>query len=222
MRFFRGGTQEEARRRMVEQQIRRRGVADESVLEAMRRVPRHEFVPSLHAGAAYSDCALPIGHGATISQPYIVARMTEALELRPGMRVLEVGTGSGYQAAVLAACGCRVFSVERVRALHEKAASRLESLGVPDVALRLGDGSRGWPEEAPFERIVVTAAAAAVPTPLWDQLAEGGLLVAPVGDEFVQTIRRYRKREGDVAIEDIEGARFVPLIEDPEPPAETS
>ena len=202
---------------MVESQIRRRGIRDQTVLDALSQVPRHQFVPFPHASAAYHDCALPIGHGATISQPYIVALMTDALELAPGMRVLEVGTGSGYQAAILATCGCRVYSVERVPALHQRAATTLDELGLGEISLMLGDGSRGWPDEAPFERVMITAAAPAVPTALWDQLAGGGVLVAPIGNDWVQTIRRYRKLEDDVKIEDIEGARFVPLIEDPEP-----
>ena len=200
---------------MVENQIRRRGISDELVLDAMRRVPREAFVPHEHVSAAYADCALPIGHGATISQPYIVASMTQALRVTPGTRILEVGTGSGYQAAVLAACGCAVFSVERVQALHERAAEVLRATGFGDVELRLGDGSRGWAEQAPFDRILITAAAPRLPPALADQLAEGGLLVAPVGDDWMQVIRRYSKEAGVLRGEDIEGARFVPLIEDP-------
>jgi len=206
---------DEQRRRMVDTQIRRRGISDELVLDAMRRVPRDAFVPESELSAAYADCALPIGHGATISQPYIVASMTQALCVGPDTRVLEIGTGSGYQAAVLAACGCSVFSVERVPALHERAARVLQSAGFASVELRLGDGTRGWPEEAPFDRILVTAAAPTVPVALGEQLAEGGLLVAPVGDQWLQVIRRYTKRGGVLTGEDIEGARFVPLIEDP-------
>lgn len=207
---------DEQREQMVETQIRRRGIADERVLTAMRRVPRHEFVPQSHASAAYSDGALPIGHGATISQPYIVAIMTYCLCIdRDGLRVLEVGTGSGYQAAVLAACGCDVYSIERVPSLHSRAEEDLRRTGYLDrVRLRLGDGSQGWPEEGPFDRIMITAAAPAVPTALAEQLAEGGLLVAPIGDVWLQMIRRYRRESGGLVGEDIEGARFVPLIED--------
>jgi protein-L-isoaspartate(D-aspartate) O-methyltransferase len=201
---------------MVERQIRRRGIADEAVLEAMGRVPRHAFVPAAQISHAYADCALPIGHGATISQPYIVAVMTDSLRIGEGMRVLEVGTGSGYQAAVLAACGCRVYSIERIPELHESAALALEKTGFGTVTLRLGDGSKGWPQEPPFDRIIVTAAAAVVPPALMEQLVEGGYLVAPVGDDWFQVIRRYRKDGNEVTAEDIEGARFVPLIEDPE------
>ncbi len=183
----------------------------------MNLVPRHAFIPDSQGGAAYADCALPIGYGATISQPYVVALMTAALHTTPGIRVLEVGTGSGYQAAVLAACGATVFSIERVPQLHERAARSLAETGFGSVALRLGDGSRGWPEEAPFDRIMVTAAAPAVPPALREQLGDEGILVAPIGDDWLQTVRRYRKRGAEVEVEDIEGVRFVPLIEDPEP-----
>jgi protein-L-isoaspartate(D-aspartate) O-methyltransferase len=201
---------------MVDRQIRRRGVSDERVLRAMSLVPRHAFVPDAHASTAYADCALPIGFGATISQPYVVALMTEALHTGPGLRVLEVGTGSGYQAAVLAACECDLFTIERVPELHARAARALGESGFQEVELRLGDGSRGWPEKAPFDRIMVTAAAPEVPAALFEQLADGGILVAPVGDEWLQTVRRYRKRGADIEVEDLEGVRFVPLIEDSE------
>jgi protein-L-isoaspartate(D-aspartate) O-methyltransferase len=218
---FRGRSDEvEVRRAMVERQIRARGISDPRVLEAMRTVPRHLFVPLVERDAACADCALPIGHGATISQPYIVALMTAALEIdRDGVRVLEVGTGSGYQAAVLAECGCEVWSVERVPELHAGAAGLLRSLGYADrVRLRLGDGSRGWPEEAPFEAVIVTAAAGAVPAALFEQVAPEGRIVAPVGGAWGQMIRRYRRRDGEWEETDIEGARFVPLVEDPRPP----
>jgi len=207
----------ELRRDMVETQIRRRGISDPRVLEAMLVVPRHEFVPESIRRAAYGDCALPIGHGATISQPYIVALMTTALHLdRQGLRVLEVGTGSGYQAAVLAECGCEVFTIERIPELHARASEVLRLRGYEDrVHLRLGDGSRGWPEEAPFDRVIVTAAAGAVPPPLLEQTETGGQLVAPVGSTRGQVIRRYRRRNGEWKTNDIEGALFVPLIEDP-------
>lgn len=216
MGFLTGRAYDEQRQRMVDRQIRRRGISDERVLEAMHRVPRHAFVPESQSDTAYADCALPIGFGATISQPYIVALMTEALRTQSALRVLEVGTGSGYQAAVLASCGCRVYTVERVPELHERATHILRDTGFPEVRLRLGDGSRGWPEEAPFDRIMVTAAAAAVPTALRDQLVEEGILVAPIGDDWLQVVRRYRKHGGEFEAEDLEGARFVPLIQDKE------
>ena len=217
MGFLSARSHERQRREMVDRQIRRRGISDEAVLRAMNLVPRHAFVPDSQARAAYADCALPIGYGATISQPYVVALMTAALRTAPGLRVLEVGTGSGYQAAILAACGTTVFSIERVPQLLERAARSLAETGFGSVSLRLGDGSRGWPEEAPFDRILVTAAAPAVPTALREQIGDGGILVAPVGDDRSQTVRRYRKRGAEFEVEDLEGVRFVPLIEDPEP-----
>ena len=207
----------ELRRDMVETQIRRRGISDLRVLEAMLAVPRHEFVPDSVRHAAYRDCALPIGHGATISQPYIVALMTTSLHIdRRGLRVLEVGTGSGYQAAVLAECGCEVYSIERVPALHARATEVLREQGYGDrIHLRLADGSRGRPEEAPFDRVIVTAAADAVPPALLEQTDAGGQLIAPVGSTRGQVIRRYRRRNDEWRTTDIEGALFVPLIEDP-------
>ena len=210
----RGGTDPaERRRRMVERQIRRRGVRDERVLSAMEEVPRHLFVRPGDRSRAYRDSALPIGHDQTISQPYIVARMTELLEPDEGLRALEVGTGSGYQSAVLAACGLEVYSVERIEALSERARETLLQAGYADrVHLRVGDGSRGWPEEAPFDRIVITAGAEELPDAVRDQLADGGVAVAPVGGRTTQRIRRYR-REGDrFREEEFEAARFVPLI----------
>lgn len=217
MGFLSARSHERQRREMVDRQIRRRGISDEAVLRAMNLVPRHAFVPDSQARAAYADCALPIGHGATISQPYVVALMTAALRTAPGLRVLEVGTGSGYQAAILAACDATVFSIERVPQLHERAARALTETGFGSVTVRLGDGSRGWPEEAPFDRILVTAAAPDVPTALREQLGDNGILVAPVGDDRSQTVRRYRKRGAEFEVEDLEGVRFVPLIEDREP-----
>lgn len=216
MGFLSERSHERQRREMVDRQIRRRGISDEVVLRSMNLVPRHAFVPDSQARAAYADCALPIGYGATISQPYVVALMTAALLPTPGIRVLEVGTGSGYQAAILAACGMTVFSIERVPQLHERAAGALAETGFGSVTLRLGDGSRGWQEEAPFDRIIVTAAAPAVPAALRDQLGEQGVLVAPVGDDRSQIVRRYRKQGSEFDVEDIEAVRFVPLIEGPE------
>jgi len=183
----------------------------------MLSVPRHRFVPPGLERAAYADRALPIGRGATISQPYVVARMTSELSLdRDGLRVLEVGTGSGYQAAVLAECGCDVFSVERVEDLFRSAGRLLSELGyAARVRLLHGDGSRGWPEYAPFDRILVTAAAAAVPEALFRQVGEGAVVVAPVGSTSGQVIRVYRQYAGTWNSRDVEGVRFVPLIRDP-------
>jgi protein-L-isoaspartate(D-aspartate) O-methyltransferase len=166
---------------MVEQQIRARGVADERVLAAMRDVPRHRFVPESLAPEAYDDRPLPIGEGQTISQPYIVAYMTELLRVAPGDRVLEIGTGSGYQAAVLARRAKEVFTIEIVPSLAREAAETLKANGIANVHVREGDGYAGWPEQAPFARIMVTAAPAAIPQPLLDQLAPGGRLIIPVG-----------------------------------------
>ncbi len=192
--------------------IRRRGVADECVLRAMEAVPRHLFVPPPHTYEAYHDCALPIGHDQTISQPYIVALMSEALELTPGARVLEIGTGSGYQAAVLAEMGMEVYTVERVAALCESARERLVHLGYA-VAQRLADGYEGWVEAAPFTGIIVTAAAPRIPEPLLDQLDAGGRMIVPVGQRGrVQTLTKIVK-EGEHTREiDLGAVAFVPFV----------
>ncbi len=195
---------------MVEQQIRARGVRDEAVLEAMRRVPRHRFVPEGVAGSAYRDHPLPIGHGQTISQPYIVAFMTEAAEIRPGDRVLEVGTGSGYQAAVLAEMGAEVTSIEILRPLAERARAALATCGYDEVRVIVGDGYRGCPEAAPFDAIVVTAAPTEIPEPLLEQLAVGGRLVIPVGEREQYLVRVRRTAEG-FERERLVGVRFVPM-----------
>lgn len=207
------------RARMVQRQLRARGIRDRRVLNAMSRVPRDRFVPAERRSAAYADAALPIGRGQTISQPYIVAYMTELLEPAQGLRVLEVGTGSGYQAAVLAACDMEVWSVERLPELQDRAADALRETGLADrVHLRVGDGARGWPEEAPFDRVVVTAAAPEVPAALLDQLAAPGVLVAPVGGPELQRIVRVRRdADGDLSVQTLEAARFVPLVVGPEP-----
>ena len=176
------------RRRMVDDQIRARGIRDPGVLAAMEQVPRERFVSSQEAPSAFSDRALPIACGQTISQPYMVASMTAALELQPEHRVLEVGTGSGYQTAILARLARNVYTIERVEPLLTSARSLLASLGVNNVSYRVGDGSLGWPDEAPFDRIIVTAAAPDVPRPLVDQLVDQGLLVIPVGPEGEQTL----------------------------------
>jgi protein-L-isoaspartate(D-aspartate) O-methyltransferase len=183
----------------------------------MLEVPRHLFVESRWVAEAYGDHAFPIGHGQTISQPYIVALMTSLLEPAAGLKALEIGTGSGYQAAVLAACGLEVYSVERIPELSEFAHANLEAAGYLErVHLRVGDGSRGWPEEAPFDRAILTAGAPDVPPAIVEQLAPGGVIVAPVGDYGLQTIYRYRDVNGELDRKPIEGARFVPLIESAE------
>jgi protein-L-isoaspartate(D-aspartate) O-methyltransferase len=167
----------------VEQQIRARDVRDERVLDAMRQVPRHQFVPADVAAYAYEDRPLPIGGGQTISQPYIVAYMSELLKVAPGHRVLEIGTGSGYQAAVLSKLAKEVYTIEIVPELAREAAETLKALGYANVQVREGDGYAGWPERAPFDRIIVTAAPERIPAPLLDQLAPGGRLVIPVGEQ---------------------------------------
>jgi len=217
VRWFRNRAPDEPaslRKQMVEGQISARGLTEKPLLRALLEVPRHEFVRARSVVEAYGDHALPIGHGQTISQPYIVALMTKVLEPKRGLRVLEVGTGSGYQAAVLAACGMEVYSIERIPELAELARENLAAAGYLDrVRLRVADGSKGWPEEGPFDRIIITAGAPDVPPPLIEQLAPGGVIVAPVGGYGLQTIYRYRKVDGELEREAVEGARFVPLIE---------
>ncbi len=198
------------RERMVRDQLEARGVRDARTLAAMRKVPRHEFVPDAVASHAYADHPLPIGHEQTISQPYIVAFMTEALRLRGGEKVLEVGTGSGYQAAVLAEIAREVYTIEIVAPLAARARADLARLGYTSVHVRAGDGYKGWPEAAPFDAIMVTAAAPRVPEPLLAQLKDGGRLVIPVGEDDQQLMIVTRK--GDTfARETVLPVRFVPM-----------
>lgn len=203
------------RARMVETQIKARSISDIHVLKAMETTPRHLFVDEGLIDQAYSDNPLPIGEKQTISQPYIVALMTQALELKGRERVLEIGTGSGYQTAILAQLADRVYSIERVAALSSRARKILDRLNYYNVALRIGDGSYGWKEEAPFDAIITTAAAPRVPQYLIEQLAPGGRLVVPVGSRDVQTLYKLtRSLEDPVAIkkEELCGCRFVSLI----------
>lgn len=204
---------EEKRLEMVEKTIASRDVTDEEVLEAMRSVPRHEFVPDDFLDQAYNDHPLPIGYGQTISQPYIVAWMTELLELKPGEKVLEIGTGSGYQAAVLAELeGVEVFTIEIVPELAEIAANRLDDLGYVDVKVMQADGYYGWPEFALFDAIVVTAAPDHLPAPLVEQLVEGGRLVIPIGPPGgYQSLWKFVKEGEDVTAYNMGGVRFVPF-----------
>ena len=200
------------RLQMVERQLRDRGIADERVLEAMARVPRERFVPESERRLAYVDAALPIGHGQTISQPYMVARIAEALSLRPGDRVLDVGTGSGYQAAVLAEVGAEVVTIERIPELAESARESLVAAGYPQVDVRVGDGTLGVPELAPFDAIAVAAAAPAFPQTLYDQLRPRGRLVVPVGGEWAQRLEVIvRSPEGPAVVHSVP-CRFVPLV----------
>ncbi len=197
---------------MVKEQIRRRGVTDERVLEAMLAVPREVFIPPDQCRRAYEDRALPIGCNQTISQPFIVAYMTEQLALSPDATVLEIGTGSGYQTAILAMLCERVFTVERLTHMHEAAIRNLAQLGIRNVTAVVGDGSGGLPEHAPYQRILVTAAAPKVPQRLVDQLADGGILVLPVGGEAEQTIIRVNRQCGRTTETPALACRFVKLI----------
>jgi protein-L-isoaspartate(D-aspartate) O-methyltransferase len=203
---------DDQRRRMVDSQIAARGIHDPRVLAAMKAVARERFVPPKSATLAYEDRALPVGMGQTISQPYIVAFMTESLRLEPGHRVLEVGTGTGYQTAILAMLARQVYSVERIAALSLAAQDRLQELGIRNVAFRIGDGSLGWPEQAPFDRIIVTAAAPKVIQPLCDQLAEGGMTVMPVGDEVSQRLVVVGRVGGRAVEYPSIAVRFVKLV----------
>ena len=198
------------RLRMVAEQIERRGVRDPLVLEAMRRVPRHLFVPAYLRDRAYDDMPLPIGSGQTISQPFIVAYMSEAARVRPGDRVLEIGAGSGYQAAVLAALGARVFSIEILPEVAEATRTALQTAGVGGVEMRTGDGFHGWPEEAPFDAILVTAAPETTPEPLIAQLRTGGRLIVPVGAGAQELLRLTRTASG-LERESLLPVRFVPM-----------
>ncbi len=201
-----------ARQRMVDL-IRSRGIKDSLVLEAMAKVPRHLFVPPSLRDEAYADYPLAIGEGQTISQPYIVALMTEALELTPDSKVLEIGTGSGYQAAILAEIAGEVYSVERLPSLAARAERLLRELGYHNVYIRVGDGTLGWPEEGPYDGIVVTAAAPSIPPPLLEQLNVGGRLVIPVGGAYSQELLKVVKRdpEGNYTTHSLGGCVFVKL-----------
>lgn len=205
----------EARRVMVETQIKARGVRDERVLRAMLTVPRHRFVPERHLHQAYNDHPLPIGFGQTISQPYIVALMSVEAAVRPGQRILEIGTGSGYQAAILAELTDhdRVYTVEIIEPLAQSAARGLRELGYGKVRTRTGDGYLGWPQAAPFDAILVTAAPDHVPPPLVQQLKEGGRMVVPVGPPgLVQTLWRITKEGGQLKFHSLGAVMFVPLV----------
>ncbi len=208
-----GGSFSAERERMVVHDIEGRGITDEKTLAAMRNVRRHLFVPRAVRGASYSDHALPIGEGQTISQPFIVALMTEKLALDGSEKVLEIGTGSGYQAAVLAEIGAEVSSIEIKKKLAGSARKRLSELGYDKVKVRYGDGYYGWPEEAPFDAIIVTAAANHVPPLLLDQLKDGGRLIIPVGStRYFQTLTLVTKRGEELQVEHISGAVFVPMV----------
>ena len=200
------------RENMVVSQLRARGIHDERVLAAMARVPRHEFVAERFHDRAYEDHPIPIAEGQTISQPYIVAFMLESLTLEPNSKVLEVGTGSGYQTALLAELSGYVTSIERIPGLAQEAQSTLPRLGYGNVNIIVGDGSQGLPEAAPYDAIIVAAAAPRVPPALFEQLAENGRMVIPVGLPYAQELQLVRKLNGRPMIQRLEGCRFVPLI----------
>jgi protein-L-isoaspartate(D-aspartate) O-methyltransferase len=199
---------------MVQQQLEVRDIRDARVLSAMRKVPRHQFVPQESRQHAYADAPLPIGHAQTISQPYIVALMTQLLELEPSDRVLEIGTGSGYQAAILAELSEIVYTLERLAPLAERAKDVLSRLGFDNVVVLVGDGSLGLPEHAPYDGIIVTAAAPKAPPALKEQLGEGGRLVVPVGGREGQMLERWTRQGGRVDVERMVPVAFVPLLGD--------
>lgn len=206
---------EKQRKKMVDAQIRSRGIRDARVLRAMEKIPRHLFVDEGLIDQAYNDSPLPIGEKQTISQPYIVALMTEALELAGREKVLELGTGSGYQAAILAELADRVFTIERIASLAQKARRLLESLNYYNAVIRVGDGTYGWREESPFDAILVAAGSPSIPRTLVEQLAVGGRLVIPVGGRYTQNLiklTRLSENPDDVRQEDLGGCRFVSLI----------
>ena len=205
---------EKARARMVEEQLLPRSIHDQKTLEAMRKVPRHLFVEDAMKNQAYGDSPLPIGKGQTISQPYIVALMTQALGLKGHERVLEIGTGSGYQAAILSQICEKVYTVERIDTLLVQARKVFDSLHYLNILTKLDDGTNGWPEYGPYDAIVVTAGGPKVPLPLLEQLADPGILIIPVGDRGVQNLQFVTKKDGEITEKTIELVRFVNLVGD--------
>ena len=206
--FFASG-----RAKMVAQQLRRRGITDPGVLRAMGEVPREQFLPPEHADVAYEDRAVPLARGQTVSQPYMVAAMTQALALRPDDRVLEIGTGSGYQTAVLSRIAGDVFTVERIPELAERAQALLDAIPCAPIRFRVGDGSLGWPEESPFDAVLVTAGAPVAPASLKEQLhPDGGRLVIPVGPQSLQKLVRFTRTGNEITAETLMSCRFVPLL----------
>jgi protein-L-isoaspartate(D-aspartate) O-methyltransferase len=205
---------ERLRHNMVETQLRRRNIQSKDVLEAMRSVPRHLFVPQNLQSYAYHDSPLPIGLEQTISQPYIVAFMTEQLNPVPGMKILEIGTGSGYQAAILAALGCEVYTIELLDELAQRAGKILAELNFTNVNVRCGNGYAGWPEEAPFDAIIVTAAPDKIPEALLEQLKDGGQMILPVGPvQSVQSLKLVTKKDNRITEKELLPVRFVPMVE---------
>lgn len=202
----------ERRYNMVETQIQSRGITDDKVLNAFRKVPPHRFVLPEYISSAYNDSPLPITDGQTISQPYIVAFMTDVLELKHSDKVLEIGTGSGYQAAILAEMCDSVFTIEIFKTMGEKAKGLFDELGYQNIFTKIGDGYKGWPEQAPFDAIIVTCSPTHIPPQLKDQLAEGGRMIIPVGESFVQSLVLLKKKRGKIKEVDVLPVRFVPMI----------
>jgi protein-L-isoaspartate(D-aspartate) O-methyltransferase len=200
------------KKRMVEEQLIPRGIKNQRVLDAFRKIERHRFIPEDLMTSAYGDFPVPIGEGQTISQPYIVALMTECLDLSGQERVLEIGTGSGYQAAILAELASEVYTVERFENLKKRAEKVLNELGYANIKIKVGDGTLGWPEAAPFDRIIITAASPRVPLPLTEQLKESGKLVLPLGESFSQILTVIEKKEGKLESMEVCGCVFVPLV----------
>lgn len=205
-----GMTSRRTRQRMI-QRLQEQGIKNQRILDIVMRTPRHIFLDEALSHRAYEDTALPIGYNQTLSQPYIVARMTELMMAHQPRRVLEIGTGSGYQTAVLAQLATHVYSLERIKPLQDKARSRLAQLRLSNVSLRHADGGVGWPEAAPFEGILLTAAPAELPRDLMNQLADGGVMILPLGDQQ-QVLTRVTRRGDDFSVESVEPARFVPLL----------
>ncbi|MEW6101834.1 MAG: protein-L-isoaspartate(D-aspartate) O-methyltransferase [Candidatus Omnitrophota bacterium] len=203
---------EALKKRMVEEQLIRREIKGERVLQAFRRVERHKFVPEEFRPSSYADFPIPIGEGQTISQPYIVALMTECLALKGDEKVLEIGTGSGYQTAILAELAKEVYSIERFESLAKKAESTLNGLGYKNIKIKVGDGSLGWQEETPFDRIIITAASPRIPLPLSEQLKENGKIVVPLGETFSQVLTVAEKKESKLESIQVCGCVFVPLV----------
>ena len=203
---------QKVRQRMVREQVVARGVTDQRVIQAMINVPRHLFVPEAYERMAYEDRPLPIGEGQTISQPYIVALMTELLELNQNAKVLEIGTGSGYQAAVLAEIVKEVYSIEIVEILGQTASGLLTELGYKNISTKIGDGYKGWPEKAPFDAIIVTCAPSDIPKPLENQLKEGGKMIIPLGGSIVQELILLEKKGGELIKKSVAPVRFVPMV----------
>jgi protein-L-isoaspartate(D-aspartate) O-methyltransferase len=202
----------ELREKMVEEQIAGRGVKDARVLEVFKKVERHKFVPEELRPSAYADFPLPIGESQTISQPYMVALMSECLKLQGEEKILEIGTGSGYQAAILAHLAREVYSIERFPALARRAQNVFSELGLVNIKVKVGDGTLGWPEEAPFDRIIITAATPRIPLPLAEQLKEGGILLLPLGESFSQVLTVVEKKQDKLESTQVCGCVFVPLV----------